>query len=610
MHHEILYVALVLAAALAGGRIAIRLGYPSILGEIAIGIVLGPPLLGLLESNEAISILGKFGILLMMLYIGLHLDLHDLKRASIPGLLAAIGGFVVPAGLGAALMLAVGRSPLESLFVGLAMGVTSLATKSRILVDLRILNTRIAHVLVAGALLSDLAVLVVFAAVLGQGTADGISLATGAMAGLRALGFGLGAVLMAALVLPRLKRFTRDREFDRNATLLGVIVFGLLGAYAAELAGIHAILGAFVAGLLLDGETIGTKVDRDVQSKLSTISVGVLAPFFFVSAGFHVSLDVFRTDLGLLIGVIALATVGKIVGTALFYLPSRNGWREGVVIGTGMNGRGAVEIIVAEIALAQGLIGQNVFSILVFMALFTTATVPVLLTMGVRWLRSSGELVKAGGRNEAIVVGANAIARRIGSTLLPAMPVTLIDTNRENQARCVLEGLTVQLGSGLDEAVLEESGVKRASKLIAATPNAEVNVLAAQLAVDLGVPEVTVLLRNSDARTFQGFLSASGISVVRAPDDLGAWEHAAASGDATLVSVQIPDDLTVSSNGTGPPWPSDPALFPLVLASAYERLPFTSDLDLSSGGEVIGLGIPGQLAFPDPDPVKEVGAPM
>ena len=183
MHHEILMIALVLAAALAGGKLAARFGYPSILGEIMAGIVLGPPMLGLLAGDEAITILGEFGILLMMLYIGMHLDLGDLKKASMPGLLAAIGGFIVPTGLGMALMLAVGRSLLESLFVGLAMGVTSLATKSRILVDLKLLDTRIAHVLVAAALLSDLAVLIVFAAVIGPGTADGISLATGALAG-------------------------------------------------------------------------------------------------------------------------------------------------------------------------------------------------------------------------------------------------------------------------------------------------------------------------------------------------------------------------------------------------------------------------------------------
>ena len=597
MHHEILMIALVLAAALAGGRLATRIGYPSILGEIVAGIVLGPPMLGLLAGDEAITILGEFGILLMMLYIGMHLDLGDLRKASMPGLLAAVGGFIVPTALGMALMLAVGRSLLESLFVGLAMGVTSLATKSRILVDLKILDTRIAHVLVAAALLSDLAVLIVFAAVIGPGTSDGISLATGAIAGLRAMAFVLGALLVTTMVLPRVKRFVKDREFDNGAALLAVIVFGMAVAWTAELAGIHAILGAFVAGLLLDGDLLGAKVARDTEQKLRTVSVGLLAPFFFVSAGFQVSLDVFRTDLALLIGIVVLATVGKIVGTALFYLPSRNGWREGLVIGSGMNGRGAVEIIVAEIALVQGLIDQDVFSILVFMALFTTATVPVLLTLGVKWLRSTGDLVRAGGRKGALIVGAGPIARDLALALRSSTPVTLIDTNREHQIAGEMEGLEVLPGSGLDEVRLEAAGIDKRDVLIAATPNAEVNVLVAQMATEMGVPNVSVMLRDSDSQTFRSLLKASGISIIRAPEDLLDWEHATATGRAQLGRMRVGSERAVESDFSLAPWPEDSGLFPLAVVNDYESNPYTTTTDLAAEDEIVYLTVPGSDAF-------------
>ena len=597
MHHEILMIALVLAAALVGGRLATRVGYPSILGEIVAGIVLGPPILGLLAGDEAITILGEFGILLMMLYIGMHLDLGDLRRASMPGLLAAVGGFVVPTGLGMALMLAFDRSLLESLFVGLAMGVTSLATKSRILVDLKILDTRIAHVLVAAALLSDLAVLIIFAAVIGPGTADGISLATGAIAGLRAMAFVLGALLVLTVVLPRMKRLFKDRELDIGSTLLAVIVFGMAVAWLAELAGIHAILGAFVAGLLLDADLLGAKVARETEQKLRSVSVGLLAPFFFVSAGFQVSLDVFRTDLTLLIGVVVLATIGKIVGTALFYLPSRNGWREGLVIGSGMNGRGAVEIIVAEIALVQGLIDQDVFSILVFMALFTTATVPVLLTLGVKWLRSTGDLVRAGGREGALIVGAGSIARSIGATLARSTRVTLIDTNRENQLAGELEGLEVLPGSGLDEVTLETAGIDKRDTLIAATPNAEVNVLIAQMATEMGVPNVSVMLRDSDSQTFRSLLRASEISIIRAPEDLLDWEHATATGRAQLGTLRVAAERAVEPDFSVAPWPEDAGVFPLAVVNSYESNPYTTATDLAADDELIYLTIPGADAF-------------
>jgi len=587
MHGETIMIALVLAAAVAGGKVAERFGYPSILGEIGAGIIFGPPLLGILGTNESLAILGEFGVLLMMLYIGMHLQLNDLKKASMPGLYAAVGGFLVPTVLGILLMLTFEKTLLEALFVGLAMGVTSLATKSRILVDLKILDTRIAHVLVAAALMSDVAVLVAFAAIIGPGIGEGVSVATALLAGARAVGFGAMAYLIGRVGLPRLMRAIGNPDPDRGRALLSVIVFGLAMAWAAEVSGIHAILGAFVAGLFIDTSIMSSKASREVQSRLATLSVGTLAPIFFVTAGFEVSLGVFRTDLSLLVLVIVVATVGKVVGTALFYLFSGNGWREGIILGTGMNGRGAVEIIVAEIALAQGLIDREVFSILVFMAIFTTATVPVLLTIGVKWLRSRGELVKAGDRTTTLIVGAGPLARTLGVILQATTPLVLIDTNRANQLAGERLGLEVIPGSGFEEPTLHDAGIDQASRFIAATPNAEVNLLSAQLAVDLGVPEVMVLLRETDAMAFKSQLENSGIEVINAPDSLTDWEHALLVGTAEQTTLTVDHGADSAQNG-----PSGRHSFPIVVVGANETYPITTDTRFTKTDQLIVLTRP------------------
>jgi Kef-type K+ transport system membrane component KefB len=293
MHGELLALSLVFVAALIGGRLAVRLGYPSILGELVAGMIIGPPILGLVSGSETLTILGEFGVLLMMLYIGMHLNLGDLRKASKPGLLAAVGGFIVPAGLGYALMYFAGFSALEALFVGLAMGVTSLATKSRILVDLRILDTRVAYVLMAAALISDLTVLVVFAAVVGpEGAAGSATLSTAAVAGLKAIAFGLAAGLVGLRLVPDSPLSLA--RLERGAAFLTVVATGILFGWAAELAGLHSILGAFVAGLFLSEQAMGIRLSRDVQRMLSTVSVGTLAPIFFVTAGFQVSFSVFQ----------------------------------------------------------------------------------------------------------------------------------------------------------------------------------------------------------------------------------------------------------------------------------------------------------------------------
>lgn len=598
MHNEIIMIAMVLAAAVGGGKVAEKLGYPSILGEIVAGIVFGPPLLGILSTNEPLAILGEFGVLLMMLYIGMHLQLSDLRKASMPGLYAAVGGFLVPTVLGIILMLSFDKSLLEALFVGLAMGVTSLATKSRILVDLKILDTRIAHVLVAAALMSDVAVLVAFAAIIGPGTGEGVSVATALLAGVRAVGFGGAAYVIGRLGLPRLMKLIGNPDPDRGRALLSVIVFGLAMAWAAEVAGIHAILGAFVAGLFIDTSIMTSKASREVQHRLATVSVGTLAPIFFVSAGFEVSLDVFRTDLLLLVLVIVVATVGKIVGTALFYIPSGNGWREGIVVGTGMNGRGAVEIIVAEIALAQGLIDREVFSILVFMAILTTATVPILLTLGVRWLRGRGELVRAGDRTTTVIVGAGPLARTLGVILTETTPVVLIDTNRTNQLAGQRQGLKVVPGSGFEEPTLNDAGIDQASRFIAATPNAEVNLLAAQLAVELGVPDVMVVLREADATAFNSQLESSNIEVIRAPDSLQDWEHALMVGATELSTVQVENEHEPLDSAR-----EDGHSFPIVVIGTNDTFPITTQTVLTDTDQLM------LLTRPDTPPaVKDVPA--
>lgn len=162
----------------------------------------------------------------------------------------------------------------------------------------------------------------------------------------------------------------------------------------AELAGLHGILGAFMAGLFIREGIFSRQVLKEVIGVFHDIPIGFLAPIIFVTAGFHVTLEVFHTDLAILIWIITGAVIGKILGTTLFYLPSGYGWRKGFTIGTGMNGRGAVEIIIAGIGLKMNIISQEIFSILVFMAISTTLTVPILLTWTTNWLKKRGEFVK------------------------------------------------------------------------------------------------------------------------------------------------------------------------------------------------------------------------
>ena len=397
----------VLVAAWTGGALAKRFGYPAVLGEILAGVALGPPLLGLLSGSDALTVLGEVGVLVMMLYIGMELEPGELKRASKGGILAALGGFVTPFVASYALVFFAGAGHMAGIFVGIAAGVTSLATKSRILAELGLLDTRVAHVMMAGALVADTLCLVVFAALLGFVEVGHVDAASLALVGGKASVFFLAAAVVGLWILPRVVDRTRLFErLDRGGRFVVAVGLGLLIAEGAELAGLHGILGAFLAGLFLRRSVVGDEPHDEMVAQVRDVSLGFLAPIFFVTAGFAVSLDVLWTSAWLVLAVIVVATVGKVVGTALFYLPTGHGWREGVTIGVGMNGRGAVEIIVAQIGLAMGVITQEIFSILVIMAIATTATVPVLLRWAASWLQRRGELVRPGKGESAVGGGA------------------------------------------------------------------------------------------------------------------------------------------------------------------------------------------------------------
>ncbi len=544
MDVPILDLLLILAAALIGGRLAVRLGYPSVLGEIGAGIVLGPPLLGLLVGGEAVAVLAEVGVLLMMLFIGMEIDPRELGRASTGGVLAALGGFVLPFVLGYWVITAAGGTPMAGVFVGMAMGVTSLATKSRILVDLRILDTRIAHVMMAGALVADTLALLVFAGITSVVNVGSLDLASVALVTAKVVVFFAAAWVAGAYLLPWGWRWLERRGLDRAAAVPLVLLVALAFGEAAHLAGLHGILGTFVAGLALRNAITQRRLSHDLTGLVRDVSIGFLAPIFFVTAGFEVTFSVFTETPGLLLAVIVLATVGKILGTVLAYLPTGHGWREGTVIGFGMNGRGAVEIIIAGIGLQAGIIDRSTFSILVFMAIATTASVPVLLTMGVKWLEGRDELVRSEQRSGTVVIGAGPLARRLAKHLAERGRVVVVDRNPVHVRDARAAGLEALNGDALDGRLLVEAGIEDAARVVATTPNQEVNVLAAQRAREIWlVPQLFALLPRADDTGLQSVLAnLGGEPVFGRLANAPIWDAAIRSGSTDEVEVEADDE--------------------------------------------------------------------
>ncbi len=615
---------LVLVAAWACGTVALKLGYPSVLGELIGGIIFGPTLLGWMDTSDSLKILAEVGVLLLMLYIGMEIDPAELGRASWAGVLAAVGGFVVPFAACFAAVRFFDGTTMAATVVGLAAAGTSLAMKSRILVDLKLLDTRVAHAMMAAALVTDTVLLIVFAGALGILDTGGFSIGTLALVAGKAVLFFVVTAAIGLYVFPWVgKRLSTagmtGRTFNFSLVLIVAVGFGEM----AHLAGLHAIVGSFIAGIFLRDNVLGRTMSRDLMKAVHEISIGFLAPIFFVTAGFAVSLDTFRSGLLPLVTIVGVAIVGKIIGTMLLYSFSGNGWREGLAVATGMNGRGAVEIIIGGIALEKGIITAELFSVIVVMAIFTTLTVPLALKWSTDWLRHRGELVRSDQERRGIVIlGAGPTARLLAKLLSDHQPVAVIDNNQDRCDTAQAMGLKAIVGNALQEQVLSDAGANKAQRLITLTPNPEVNALVAQVARSVFyIPEIHALRRRRSKKSTQSkkvsatFTHLQATTLFGGAADVAMWDRLLDSEQAReeIIQVSAPieperffDQIQGNTGST--------QMLPLVIERNDERWPFHSADRLQAGDRVIVLATdvapsPVQDFISEAEPPKRLESP-
>jgi len=284
MEHEILNLLLVLLIAWSGGIVANRLGYPGILGELIVGIIFGPAILGILHDSNIIAVLSEVGILLLMAYIGMEIDLKDLKKTSWVALFTAIGSFIVPFILGYYTIMFFGGTQISALLVGLAISVTSLATKSRILLDLKLLNTRIASVLMLGALFTDTVALIFFAGIVSFSDFGLINIPVLLIVLVKAILFFTVTFTFGFYLLPLIGKYLEKFGFvSRTFYFTLLLIITLLFAELAVLAGLHGILGAFIAGLFVREGVFNRKLTQEINKVFYDVSIGFLAPVYFIS---------------------------------------------------------------------------------------------------------------------------------------------------------------------------------------------------------------------------------------------------------------------------------------------------------------------------------------
>ena len=390
-------IVVVLIAARFTGELMERFGQLALLGELLAGIVLGVlitygpfPHIGELVQNEAFRAIDSLGMFFLMLMAGMEMDVRELAKASKTGIIIAVGGIVLPLSLGYLLgQIFIPESEykfVQSFFIGVALSITAVPAMSRVLIDLKLLNTRLGYTIMSAAIIDDIIGLFLLA-VLASLVVQGGSPSGGEIVLLAAkiVGFFAVALIIGLFVMPQMARVfdkLKSREIEFSIFLIIALALGVI----AEYAGMHFIVGALVAGLFIREGTFESKTITNLHTKISGIALGFLAPIFFVSIGFHVDFSALGTVPLFTLALLGVAIVGKILGCGLLARLTKFSMRESFAIGIGMNGRGAVELIVAAVALDAGLFNYPVpvptivtaiFSSVVIMAIITTIMVPL-----------------------------------------------------------------------------------------------------------------------------------------------------------------------------------------------------------------------------------------
>ncbi len=354
-----------------------RFGQPGIVGEILAGVLIGPSVLGWVAPNPFITSLADIGVMFLLFRVGLEVNPTELLKLGGTATIVAICGVIVPFILGWAILSAWGYPRIEAIFVGAAMVATSVGITAQVLSAQGLLQERASKIILAAAVIDDVLGLLVLAIVssMAKGEVNALEIAL-------TVGLALAFVVVIALwgnhtmgkLVPKLNETMQVSEAEFSLAM--ILLFTL--SVAAVYVGVAAIVGAFFAGMALAGK-VGQRV-----TDLTHGATELLVPFFLAGIGLHINLGTFRNSslIWLTIVILLAACVSKFLGCGLSSL--HLGKLDALRIGVGMIPRGEVGMVVAQIGLTLGVISQDVYGMVVFMAVATTIVAPPLLRIAFR----------------------------------------------------------------------------------------------------------------------------------------------------------------------------------------------------------------------------------
>lgn len=382
---------ILLVVAKVFGEIFERFKQPAMIGEIIAGIIVGPSLLNIVHRTEDIKVISELGILLLVIIAGLEINLDDiLKSLKGRNIIISLMAFFVPILSGIAVGYYFDKDIMTTVFIGLCVAITALPVSIRILMDLGKINSYIGQKIISVAIFDDVIALTILGLILNINDSEMTLSNVVKNASISLLKLTIFVVILFAAYYLIKKLSNRENYFERQLNKLLLLLKGKESLYAiffvfvltfstiTESLGLHFIIGAFFAAMLISENLVGKKHLESFHKTTNGLAMGFLAPIFFAGIGLEFNVTSIQ-NIGLLLTVIAVSYFSKIFGgyfgARMAGLDSKNS----LTLGIGLNARGIMELVIANIAYKAGLINAEVFSILVIMGVLTTLSTPIML---------------------------------------------------------------------------------------------------------------------------------------------------------------------------------------------------------------------------------------
>lgn len=382
-------IAVILIFTKLGGMLSKRLGVPSVLGQVVMGVALGPSLLGWIHPDIFLDEVGQIGVILLMFLAGLDTEVQQMKAMGKQSFFVAMGGVIFPIVFGT--MVAYGFKPnfQSALFVGTILTATSVSITVQTLLEMGKLKTPEGNTILTAAVIDDILGILILALVVGTGADMSIL----KLSGLIVL-FFVGIFIFGRFVFPLLIELSVKHDIREGRVTLALACC-LLFAWLADKMGVATIIGAYIMGMFI-GQT---RIKDIVVERVQVMGYAFFIPIFFVGIGAGADLhQINLTSLIFVFAMVGTAILTKIVGSLLGALAGKFKMRSALRIGVGMIARGEVALIITSLGIRKGLLDNDIFSGTLLLVLTSTILTPILLSLTFKG-RKSGETMEVAKTN-------------------------------------------------------------------------------------------------------------------------------------------------------------------------------------------------------------------